>query len=190
MERECKKTSMIQGIPVYHYGKVVSTMDIAEDILSRGKTGIVVATEQTNGKGRYGRVWFSQTGGLYFSWILKSKEVPHLSEILSLTTVKTLYFFGITCRIQMPNDIITEGKKIAGILIIKKGDTYIAGVGINVNNDVGELSERISVKQSLDKEIETGIVLEQFIKIFLISKKYFVENERLSLQDWSEYLIK
>jgi BirA family transcriptional regulator, biotin operon repressor / biotin---[acetyl-CoA-carboxylase] ligase len=186
----CKKTSVIQGISVYHYGKVVSTMDTAEEILRKGKTGIVTATEQSRGKGRYGREWFSRPGGLYFSWILKSMEVPHLSELLSLTTVKSLYFFGIICKIKMPNDIIMDGKKIAGILIVKKRDVYVAGVGINVNNETGEASERISIKQILNREVVIDEVLEQFIKTFLTSKKQFAENGRLSLQDWSKYLIK
>ncbi len=187
---ECQERRLIQGVPVYCYGKVASTMNVAEDILNKGKTGIITATEQSEGRGRYGRNWFSKPGGLYISWILESKEFSHLSELLALAIVKTMESLGIVCKIKMPNDIITDGRKIAGILIIKNGDFYIAGIGINVNNEVGDISARVSVKQILGREVKPTDVLEQFVKTFLISKKQFAEDERLSLQTWSQYLIK
>lgn len=185
-----KRTELIQGIPVYYYGRIVSTMDTAEDLLKKGKTGIVVAEEQSKGRGRYGREWFSLPGGLYFSLILQEQEIFNLSEILSISIINTLQDLGISCRIKMPNDIITEGKKIAGILIIKKKDAYIAGIGINVNNETGDAPERISVSRVLNLEIEIDDVLEQFVKNFLICKERFAADLQTSLKEWSKNLLK
>lgn len=180
----------IEGIPLYCYGRVSSTMDVAEEFVRKGMTGIITAEEQESGRGRYGREWFSPPGGLYFSFILNAEGGFPLSEIVSLSIVKTLESFGISCNINLPNDIITERKKIAGILIVKKEDVYITGIGINVNNDVGDTAERISVRQVLNRRVEKKEVLEQFVKTFLIQKKQFTEDLQASLKNWSEYLIK
>jgi len=183
----------IEGIPVYHLKDVSSTMDVADEFLREGKTGIVVAERQEKGRGRYGRRWFSPLGGLYLSWILKYDPLYplSLSEMLSLSIVETLRYFGIDCRIKLPNDIIIDGKKkIAGILIVKKENWYIAGVGININNPVEDENQQVAVKDILRKEVDKEIVLKQFIKVFLEIKNIFYRDTGVSLKKWSEYLIK
>ncbi|MCM8830426.1 MAG: biotin--[acetyl-CoA-carboxylase] ligase [Candidatus Omnitrophica bacterium] len=182
----------IEGIPVYFFGSVMSTMDVAECLLKEGKTGIVVAEQQEKGRGRYGRKWFSPYGGLYLSWILKEELLYplFLSEIISLSVVETLRYFGIDCRIKLPNDIITGGKKIAGILIVKKDNWYIAGIGINVNNPVEDRKQQVSIKDITGKEVDNKKVLEQFIKIFFHYKEDFYTDTSRPLKQWSEYLIK
>ncbi|MCM8821015.1 MAG: biotin--[acetyl-CoA-carboxylase] ligase [Candidatus Omnitrophica bacterium] len=189
---EGKTCEEIEGIPVYFFGSVISTMDVAEDFLREGKTGIVVAEEQVAGRGRYGRKWFSPPGGLYLSWILKEELLYplFLSEIISLSVVETLRYFGIDCRIKLPNDIITGGKKIAGILIVKKDKWYITGIGINVNNPVEDIGQQVSIKDITGKEADNKKVLEQFIKVFLQYRKEFYTDSSRPLKQWSEYLIK
>lgn len=182
----------IESIPVYYFGSVISTMDVTEDFLREGKTGIVVAEEQVSGKGRYGRKWFSPRGGLYLSWILKEEALYplFLSEMISLSIVEAMRYFGIDCRIKLPNDIITEGKKIAGILIVKKDKWYITGIGINVNNPVEDKDQQVAMKDIIGEYIDKKSVLEKFIKIFLRYKKDFYKNSSKPLKQWSEYLIK
>ncbi|MCM8777668.1 MAG: biotin--[acetyl-CoA-carboxylase] ligase [Candidatus Omnitrophica bacterium] len=188
-EKTCEE---MEGIPVYFFGSIISTMDVAEDFLRKGKTGIVVAEEQVAGRGRYGRKWFSPPGGLYLSWILKEESLYplFLSEIISLSVVETLRDFGIDCRIKLPNDIITGGKKIAGILIVKKDKWYITGIGINVNNPVEDIGQQVSIKDITGKEADNKKVLEQFIKVFLQYRKEFYTDSSRPLKQWSEYLIK
>ncbi|MCM8761817.1 MAG: biotin--[acetyl-CoA-carboxylase] ligase [Candidatus Omnitrophica bacterium] len=188
-EKTCEE---MEGIPVYFFGSIISTMDVAEDFLRKGKTGIVVAEEQVAGRGRYGRKWFSLPGGLYLSWILKEESLYplFLSEIISLSVVETLRDFGIDCRIKLPNDIITGGKKIAGILIVKKDKWYITGIGINVNNPVEDIGQQVSIKDITGKEADNKKVLEQFIKVFLQYRKEFYTDSSRPLKQWSEYLIK
>lgn len=182
----------IEGIPVYYFKKVTSTMDVADKFLNNGKAGIVVADEQEKGRGRYGKRWFSPSGGLYFSWILKEEQLYplYLSEIISLTLVETMRHFGIYCRIKLPNDIIVYGKKIAGVLIWKKGTFYIAGIGINVNNPVEDKDSQIAMKDILKKEIDRKEVMKQFISTFREVKRKFYTNPDSSLILWGEYLIK
>jgi len=182
----------VEGIPIYYLKDVSSTMDVADEFLKEGKTGIVVAERQEKGRGRYGRRWFSPLGGLYLSWILKDDPLfpQFLSEMLSLSVVETLRYFGIDCRIKLPNDIIINGKKIAGILIMKKENWYIAGIGININNPVEDEGQQVAVKDIIRKEVDKDVVLEQFIKVFLEIKSIFYRDTGVSLKMWSEYLIK
>lgn len=188
-ERICKE---IEGIPVYYFGNVISTMDVAEHLLKDGKTGIVVAEKQEAGRGRYGRKWFSPAGGLYLSWILREETLYplFLSEMISLSIVITLKHFGVNCRIKLPNDIITDGKKIAGILIVKKSDRYIVGVGINVNNPVEDKEHQVAMKDVIGEGVDKSIVLEQFIRTFQKVKEEFYKSSGSSLKSWGGYLIK
>ncbi|MDD3726655.1 MAG: biotin--[acetyl-CoA-carboxylase] ligase [Candidatus Ratteibacteria bacterium] len=182
----------IEGVSVYYLGTVTSTMDVAEDFLRNGKTGIVVAEQQERGRGRYGKKWFSPAGGLYLSWILKEEKVfLFLSEILTLSIIKTLQHFGIGCRIKLPNDIIVDsGKKIAGILIVKKDTYYIAGIGININNPVEDRMLQVAVRDILRRELEKKVVLGQLIKDFQRIKDDFCKSPDDSLKLWGKYLIK
>lgn len=179
----------IEGIPVYSYGRVSSTMVRAEEFAGEGRTVIVTAEEQSCGRGRYGREWLSLPGGLYFSMVIPEESLP-VSELISLSIIKTLESFGIYCKIKFPNDIIKDGKKISGILIVKKEGSYIVGVGINVNNETGDAVERTSMKQVLEGPVEKTVVLERFVRIFLRHKKMFMDDLYVSLKNWRAYLIK
>jgi len=188
-ENTCEQ---IEGIPVYYFGRVTSTMDVADGFLREGKTGIIVAEQQEKGRGRYGKIWHSPSGGLYLSWILNGESLYpiFLSEIISLSIVETLRYFGIDCRIKLPNDIITGGKKIAGILILKRDEWYIAGIGININNWVEDKTGQVAMKDITGSYIDKKSVLEQFIKIFLRYRNDFYRDSSIPLKQWSEYLIK
>ncbi|MGI6596105.1 MAG: biotin--[acetyl-CoA-carboxylase] ligase [Candidatus Ratteibacteria bacterium] len=188
-EKGCEE---LNGVPVYFFDTVISTMDVAEEFFKEGKTGIVVAKQQEKGRGRYGKRWYSPEGGLYFSWILKGEPLYplFLLEILSLSVAETLKYFGIDCRIKLPNDIITNGKKIAGILIVKKGDCYITGIGININNTLEDKTLQVSVRDIIGKDIAEKRVLKKFINIFLQYKQGLYIKPDKHFKQWSEYLIK
>ncbi len=180
----------IEGIPIYRFNSVGSTMDVAGEYAEKGMTGIVLAEKQESGRGRYGRRWLSAPGGLYFSFIIRAEGGFPLSELTSLGIVKTLESFGISCKIKLPNDIISDKKKVAGILIVKKGTVYITGIGINVNNEVADTAERTSMKQIFGRPVEKEEVLKRFVKTFLALKGEFTKDLQSSLKNWSGYLIK
>jgi len=186
-----ERTLEILGIPVYSFGKVSSTMDVAEEFLGKEQNIIITADEQSKGRGRYGRTWFSPLGGLYFSWIIKKEPSTNfLSEMISLSIVESMKIFGINCNIKLPNDIITAGRKIAGMLLIRKEGSYIAGIGININNDVEDRQVGISMLEIIGKPVDKLAFLENFIRTYLSYKKEFCKNSDISLQKWSNYLIK
>jgi len=104
---------------------------------------LVVANEQTAGRGRLDRPWFTPpSSALAFSLILRptADEKPHLSRIVGLAALSiadTLGMLGLAPQIKWPNDILLNEHKVAGILIelVWSGedvDCLVVGIGINV----------------------------------------------------------
>ncbi len=99
------------------------------------------AEEQSSGKGRLGRSWFSGKGGLYFTLTLKPaleiQDLPKIGLTAGLAVAK-----AVGGKIKWPNDVLIEGKKVCGILCELSGEfenpVVIVGIGINVKNDLPE----------------------------------------------------
>jgi len=139
---------------------------------------LIVADRQTSGRGRFGRAWSSDPGvGLYFSLVLQPRR-PAV-EMLALTLAAGVGVArgigdhcGLTCDIRWPNDIMLEGRKLAGVLIegeIENGrlERAILGVGINVNQDAmpEEIADiAISLKEATGAEYLREALLETILK--------------------------
>jgi BirA family biotin operon repressor/biotin-[acetyl-CoA-carboxylase] ligase len=118
------------------------------DLAARGlKDGsILVAEEQTEGRGRQGRSWVSPPGSaLTFSMLLRPERIPParlgwlplLAGIATATAVRALT--GLDARLKWPNDVLIGGRKLAGILAEGTGNAVIIGIGLNVTVDPAEL---------------------------------------------------
>ncbi|WP_372755571.1 biotin--[acetyl-CoA-carboxylase] ligase [Mariniflexile sp.] len=117
---------------------------LCNDVLVADYTA-VIANKQTQGRGQMGTVWDSQeskslTFSVYKDISVFDLENPfHISIVTSLAIIKTLKGLSINkLSIKWPNDILSENKKICGILIenvIKQGKfaNSIIGIGLNVN---------------------------------------------------------
>ena len=116
---------------IEHYPTLPSTMQAAA---GRSTGTIVLADEQTAGRGRHGHTWHSEPrSGLYLSTVLK--PAPLLTLALGLATVEAITrATGIACDLRWPNDVMIGGKKISGILVELVSGLAIGGIGINVNH--------------------------------------------------------
>lgn len=123
------------GKKVYHFKELNSTNEYSKKLVKDAEQGtVVLADEQTNGKGRFGKNWYSPQGGLWLSIILKPKKISGLISILGgLSVCETLRNFGIECYTKWPNDVVVGFKKIAGILTEVEEKAVILGIGINLN---------------------------------------------------------
>ena len=162
--------TVLVGTKVEVLETVDSTNNEAKRRAAQGeKSGLVIAAqEQTGGKGRLGRVWSSDRGGLYFTVLLRPELPP--SDIASITLaagyavcLAIRKHTGIDARIKWPNDIIVGNRKIVGILTEMAAQSdmldYVAiGIGINVNNE--SFPEEISGKAS-SLYLETGAKLDR-----------------------------
>lgn len=130
---------------IRYFNQTGSTNDIALVWATDGAPdlSVVVADEQTSGRGRMGRRWLTPPGSaLAISVILHPTRVDrdHLSLLsglgaLSLTQLLTEY--GLPARIKWPNDVLISGRKTAGILVemVWMGDqveSAVLGIGVNV----------------------------------------------------------
>ena len=155
--------------------KVSSTNDWLMSSISNQKFyegTVVVASEQTNGKGQRGSQWFSQKyKSLTFSVLLKpSFLLPiyafDLSICVALALTDSLNKLRSGFKIKWPNDIYFEDKKIAGVLIENQINrsvyqNAIVGIGLNVNQShFDDLSNAISLKQIIGLEFPLEKVME------------------------------
>ncbi len=114
---------------IKQFNSLVSTNTTARDYPAGS---IVMAETQTAGRGRYGRVWQSPRGNLYVSFVFESNPVrdKYLSFLTGLALAESLPEFNV--RLKWPNDVLLDGKKVAGILLETTGDKVVVGIGVNL----------------------------------------------------------
>lgn len=123
------------------------------DIERRASAGapegsVVVAEEQTAGRGRRGRTWDSAArAGLWWSLLLRPRaqadRLGWLPLVVGVGVARGLEeAAGVTVALKWPNDVLVEGRKLAGILAERLGDgSVVVGVGINVDQREDELPD-------------------------------------------------
>jgi len=178
-------------VPVFVYSEVASTMDVARDLAEAGKTGVVVAERQTRGRGRRGRNWLSPEGGLYFTLIVRpeipSPKVPLLSLASGVAVARAIKKeYGLEVTLKWPNDVLYEGRKVAGILLEmapgKNVPRYVLiGIGVNVNHPVSS-SEPLGVAlcEILGKKLSLQELLEAILRELYDILEDFSPEEILS----------
>ncbi|MCJ7807129.1 MAG: biotin--[acetyl-CoA-carboxylase] ligase [Dehalococcoidia bacterium] len=167
------RTKLI-GQNILHYPKTPSTMDAAKQAIRDGAVEgtVVIADQQTFGRGRLGREWFSSPkSSILLSIILypKLEYLPRLTMAACLAVVRSIEkLTGLEPTIKWPNDVLIDGKKVSGILIESdiSGDSVkyaIVGIALNVNFDptaIPDISETAtSLKQVLGREVSRKEVL-------------------------------
>jgi len=140
-ERLASLESLGQRVEVHD--KLVSTssrlVELAEEGAPHGT--VVVARQQSAGRGRRGRSFASPLGGLWFSVLLRQKEDPSdapTSLIAGLAASQALDEVGrVATFLKWPNDIFLDAGKVGGILVEtssgKAGPRTVLGIGLNVN---------------------------------------------------------
>lgn len=136
------------GKRVFHFFKTDSTNRVAMDLGYAGEPEgtVVLAEAQTAGRGRSGRVWYSERGtGLYFTVLLRPRLSPAQTPLLTMLAGVSVYTAiaaqtGLVPELKWPNDVLLNGKKLGGILTEMHAEPnvvrfVIVGVGINVNQE-------------------------------------------------------
>ncbi len=135
------------GKEIHYFHQVDSTnraaKDLAEDGVPEGT--VVLAEEQSQGKGRMNRHWHSPAGGIWLSVILRPKLPTHQIQGITLVAAVAVVeavkeVTGLVPKIKWPNDIYIEGKKVCGILTEMQGEmdqvrNIVLGIGLNANNE-------------------------------------------------------
>jgi BirA family biotin operon repressor/biotin-[acetyl-CoA-carboxylase] ligase len=159
---------------------------------------VVTAENQTNGKGQMGAKWDSETGKNLMCSVLINKLLTDISEIFDLNVAVALSIITAleknnipNLTIKWPNDIMSDNKKVAGILIentIKNNGEInsIIGVGLNVNQqNFDELPKASSLAVIMKKEFDQELILNQFIECLKLNCDLL--NNKLVSQLWENY---
>jgi BirA family biotin operon repressor/biotin-[acetyl-CoA-carboxylase] ligase len=190
------------GQRVIYYPSLPSTNDVAKQKAQQGaKEGtVILADEQTAGRGRMKRGWLSPPGSIALSIIL----YPQLAYLPSLIMVASLgvahcieKVAGLKAEIKWPNDVLIKGKKVCGILIeseVKgdRADYAIIGIGVNVNLKPADFAQVLPLATSLSHELRKDISRLDLVRCLLAE----IESLYLALpsgeavyQEWRDKLV-
>jgi BirA family biotin operon repressor/biotin-[acetyl-CoA-carboxylase] ligase len=174
------KTRII-GNEIVYFDKTESTNKAAKELAKKGAEEgiIVIAGEQTKGRGRLDRKWLSAPDKNILMSLLLRPELPPskaflLTMMTSIAIVKAIKKeTGLNTLIKWPNDIYYNNKKLAGILTElnsdRKGIKYtIIGIGLNVNLDPDNYIEIREIATSLYKETGKIIFRNNLLRRILI----------------------
>ena len=133
---------------------------------------VVIAETQDAGRGRFGRAWHSPRGGVWMSTLIRPQDVissaDSLPIVAAVATAKTLLRWRVRAGVRWPNDVVAEGRKIAGVLVESKsrGNELIyatVGIGINANVDTSKVESIRGSSTSLLTLLGTPINREELI---------------------------
>jgi len=182
---EWRRCRVVVTWNLVEFDEVGSTQAVAKGLASMGapEGTTVVAKSQSSGEGRLGRTWASPVGGLYMSFVLRPGRIsrPELVTLVSAVAVVrgVNLATGLEPKIRWPNDVMVNGKKLAGV--IAEAQSYrqeltqiIVGVGVNCNAQLSHLEglkgEATSVSEELGMHEEISAlkhsVLDSFSQLY------------------------
>lgn len=195
LSRDTIKRSLsteLLGQHTIYYDSIGSTNDVAKQLAIQGAVQgtLIIADEQTAGKGRRGRRWIAPQGSsLLLSLILHPalapSELPRLTMASALAAGRAIEeTTGLAVHFKWPNDILLEGKKAGGILIEAgiSGETVdyaVVGMGLNVNLDAAQIPETAETATSVSMELGQRTSRLKLLQSFL----RFMEKEYQLLQE-------
>lgn len=161
------------GRNIHYFSTITSTNSKARELMVNDPAHgtLVIAEEQTQGKGRLGRNWISPFGtGIWMSLIIKPdmepSDAPKMTMLGAVAVVKAIEAeTHVKVQIKWPNDIILNQKKLCGILTEMQADMdriywIIMGIGINVNQHPDSFPDDIS-KIATSLYVHTGVKLSR-----------------------------
>lgn len=154
---------------------------------------IIIANNQTFGRGRFDRAWIDLgEDNLFLSFVLKPSDIfkdvyANLTQYLSVILCNVLEEYGLTPSIKWPNDVLIDEKKIAGILseTVMQGNKFnglVLGIGVNLNSERSNLSlvkdkKITALNIELDREhVDKKLFYEKLVNEFFKNYDNFLEH--------------
>ena len=161
MSQLSQPATRLLGRPLHFFDSIDSTNTAAARLAREDATEgtVVVADEQTGGKGRLGRNWVSPPGvNLYLSVILRPRKptsaAPQLSLLAAVAVAEAIVQqTQLVPAIKWPNDVLVAGKKVCGILTEMQTNgsrlrSVIVGIGVNLNAPLAAFPEELQDRAS------------------------------------------
>jgi len=182
------------SLVVHRFRQLPSTQDEARRLVEAGKAGaghVVVADVQTEGRGRFGREWLSPVGGLYATFVVPGH--PTIQITVGVAVLRALERFGVKGALKWPNDLVVDGKKLAGILIEIAGELALVGIGVNLEEapletatsvrDAGSVARRGELVVALGEEMRSARESEEALPAYRASLSTLGHFVRFALED-------
>jgi BirA family biotin operon repressor/biotin-[acetyl-CoA-carboxylase] ligase len=177
--------NVLNGLPIEDMRFFASTSSTNEDALRWATQGakdssLVIADQQTSGRGRLGRKWVTNPGAaLAFTVILRltKKEIVHLPLFSTLgalavcETIRNCYHLQV--QVKWPNDVLINRKKICGVLAESqwsegKHNGLVLGIGINISPEsIPDRTELLFPAACLENECGFTVNREDFLRAVL-----------------------
>ena len=154
------------GQVLHCHDELPSTNDLAKQLAEEGAASgeVVIAESQTAGRGRRGRGWISPPRkNLYLSAIVRPdlppQRAPEVTLVASVAVCEAVRQAGVNAVIKWPNDVLFEGRKLAGILLemaaeMDRVQWLVIGIGVNLNLAPGELPDDL-------RDVATSVAAER-----------------------------
>ena len=196
------------GKKIHYEESVETTQKIAHKLANEGvpEGTLVVAEEQSGGKGRLVRKFFSpKYTGIFMSLILRPKipfhQAPQLTLLAAVAVVQAIEkTTELKPQIKWPNDILINRKKMTGILTELQAESdrihsVIIGIGINVNQQKSDFPEELQEKATSllmegGKKVSRAKVIQEFLVCFEALYNQYLEEGFLPIKKlWESYAI-
>lgn len=182
------------GRTIHFYETVTSTQKLAKEFALNGAEHgtLIVSDEQTDGRGRLVRKWYSPKGtGLWMSLIVRPdlpiSKTPQLTLLTAVAVVNAIKeTANLKPSIKWPNDILINGRKVCGILTELQAEenhvqSVIIGIGINVNQLITDFPEELqtiatSLKIESNKTIDRTKLLQNICYEFEKQLKLYLSE--------------
>jgi len=161
---------------IIKFEKIDSTQIFAKNLKTPEPWLVVLAKEQTTGRGRGRDFWYSPKGGLYFSVILPKSNIEDLQTLTIIAAfIIGKYIkekFNLEPFIKLPNDVYLNGKKVAGVItenVIEVKEVKFSAMGIGLNTNIARFPKDLentatSLKIELGKEVDNEKILKEIIE--------------------------
>jgi len=164
---------------IAYFPQIPSTMEEARRLEAAGCADgtLIIAEEQSRGRGRLQREWHSPRGGLYFNLVIRPGTPLARGSLYSLAAAVALAkavreSSGLPAQVKWPNDILIGEKKVAGILLEARGEmdrlaSLSIGVGVNVNTPLEDaIAGATSLGQEAGRALQRRELLIRFLSHF------------------------
>ncbi len=199
---DAQPTKLLGRHVVYHE-TTDSTNTLAKTLAQRGaeEGTLVIAEEQTAGRGRLGRRWLAPRGtsllfSLIFRPVLPATRAQGLTMVCGLSTCQAIRALtGLPAKLKWPNDIVLRGLKVGGILteVSTTGmclDYVVVGIGLNVNLEVSSLPADFNAT-SISSELGHAVSRSSLLQTVLceIDGRYLMlRNGKWPVKEWAAAL--
>jgi BirA family biotin operon repressor/biotin-[acetyl-CoA-carboxylase] ligase len=188
------------GRPLELVDETGSTND---DVLARARAGaapglVIVAGRQTRGRGRVGRAWSSPPGNLYLSALVPppaiAAQTPALTLAAAVAVHDALNAAGCAASIKWPNDVLHDGKKLAGILTESSSrggliEAIVIGIGVNLNGEIPDELAPVatSVRAVIGRDLDRlGFAADLLARLEVWLDRHRAEGPRPIAAAWKQ----